>query len=76
MWVRDEYSAPFGRQVLTLWSGSFADQYEGRVWELPRHDGYMVTLYGGRKVRVDTPSPRTDDNYQEVDAAINAAVEP
>jgi len=72
--IRDEYTPRFGRQKLTLWSGGFASQYEGSAWELPRHNGYMVTLWAGRKVRVACESPRTDDNYLEVDRAISDAV--
>lgn len=74
MRIRSEYTSRFGREELTLWSGPFAEQYEGYALELPRHDGYMVTLYSGRKVRVASESPRTDDNYRAVDAAILAAV--
>lgn len=73
--IRNEYEPRFGREVLTLWSGSFYSVWEGEAWELPRRDGYMVTTYNGDKVRVACPTPRTDDNYREVDAAIVAAVE-
>lgn len=72
--VRDEYTPRFGRQELTLWSGGFASTYEGHALELPRHDGYMVTTYAGAKIRVACDSPRTDDNFHEVDASINAAL--
>jgi hypothetical protein len=72
--VRDEYSARFGRQELTLWSGAFADTFEGYALELPRHDGYMVTLYSGEKVRVTCESPRTDDNFHRVDEALRTAL--
>jgi hypothetical protein len=73
--VRDD-GERFGRQELTLWSGAFASDYEGYALELPRHDGYMVTVgeYNPRTVRVSCESPRTDDNYLEVDEAINAAL--
>jgi hypothetical protein len=70
--VRDEYAPRFGRQELTLWSGS---QYEGFAWELPRHDGYMIELEYRGRVRVACESPRTEANYQRVDAAISAAVD-
>lgn len=76
--VRDEYAPRFGRQVLTLWSGAYASDYEGSAWELPRHDGFMVALdaYGDRRVRVECEAPRTDDNFLRVDAAISEAVAP
>lgn len=74
MWIRDEYEPKMGRQALTLWSGGFADQYEGSAWELPNHDGFMVTLEYRGKIRVACESPRTDANYLRVDHAINAAV--
>jgi len=73
MWIRDEYRPRFGRQELTLWSGSFASEYEGTALELPGHDGYMVTTWTGAKVRVRCESPRTDANYDRVDAALSAA---
>ena len=71
--IRDEYAPRFGRQRLTLWSGAFATTYEGDALELPKHNGYMVTPYSGPRFRVTCPAPRTDDNYREVDAAIDAA---
>lgn len=73
--VRDEYARKFGRQLLTLWSGSFSSMFEGQALELPNHDGYMVTLdYGRGKTRVACEAPRTDENYLRVDAAISSAV--
>lgn len=71
--VRDEYTPTFGRQNLTLWSGPFASNYEGSARELPNHDGFMVSLFRGQ-VRVTCPSPRDDDNWMQVDEAINAAL--
>jgi hypothetical protein len=73
--VRDEYAPRFGRQALTLWSGAFAEDYEGEALELPRHDGFMVHLDDGRTFRVTCESPRTEDNYLRVDAAIATSVE-
>ena len=74
--VRDEYAPTFGRQRLTLWSGPFACNPLGTATELPNHDGYMVTidhLMWSHTVRVPCESPRTDENYERVDAAIQAA---
>lgn len=68
--VRDEYAPRFGRQVLTLWTGPFAEELIGNARELPGHDGYMITLTDGRRVRVECESPRTDENYARVDARI------
>lgn len=73
--VRDEYAPRFGRQVLTLWSPPFASVFEGEAVELPAHDGYMVTTFDGRKVRVACDAPRTDENFLRVDSAIETAVE-
>lgn len=72
--VRDEYAPRFGRQRLTLWSGAFASYFEGWAIELPKHDGYMVTI-GNHKIRVSCESPRTDENYARVDDAIRGASE-
>ena len=76
--VRDEYAPQFGRQRLTIWSGPFASNYEGSATELPRHDGYMLTIshfLWSHKVRVLCESPRTDENWMRVDDAIRAAYE-
>lgn len=74
--VRDEYAPKFGRQRLTLWSGGFASTFEGWATELPNHDGYMVELdYFRGKVRVECESPRTDENWLRVDAALEAAAQ-
>lgn len=72
--VRDEYAPTFGRQNLTLWQGPFMSEYAGSARELPRRDGFMVTLYSGRTIRVPCPAPRTDVNFEEVDAAVTEAI--
>jgi hypothetical protein len=72
--IRDEYAPTFGRQHLTLWEGPFASEHVGSALELPGHDGFMVDLGNGSRVRVSCPAPRTADNFETVDAAINAAV--
>lgn len=73
--IRDEYAPRFGRERLTLWSGAFASTFEGTAWELPNHDGYMVTLDYLGSVRVACESPRTDENYSRVDDALNRAAQ-
>lgn len=73
-----EQSPEFGLQTITLWSGAFMSEFEGRGRELPKHDGFMVEfafLPGSPKVRVECPAPRNDENYEQVDAAIQAAFE-
>lgn len=70
----DEYNATHKRHRLTLWSGAFAIQREGEAYSLPKNDGYMVSLEYGDKVRVTCPAPRDDENYREVDEAINTAL--
>lgn len=60
---------------MLIWEGTFSDQFVGYADELPRHDGYMITLEYAGKIRVTCPAPRNDDNWQEVDAAINAAID-
>lgn len=69
-----DYNSTHKRERLTLWSGPFASVREGEAYSLPKGDGYMVTLEYGDKVRVTCPTPRTDKNYIEVDAAINKAL--
>lgn len=75
--VRDEFAPKFGRQVLTLWSGSFMSDFEGTARELPGHNGFMITIshsLWSHKTRVSCESPRNDENYERVDAAIEAAL--
>lgn len=76
VFVQDAYSPEFGLQVLTLWSGEWAGTYEGRARETRKHDGYVVRMWDGRKVRVKCEAPRTDENWQRVDEAIRQAVQP
>lgn len=67
-----DYNATHKRHRLNLWSGTFYDVHEGHA--LSTTTGYMVTPTYGDKFRVDCPSPRTDENYREVDAAISRAL--
>lgn len=69
-----DYNASHKRKRLTLWSGPFASIREGEAYSLPKGDGYMVTLEYGDKVRVECPVERTNENYREVDAAFNKAL--
>lgn len=69
-----EYSAEHKRQRLGVWSGPFFSVREGEALSLPNGAGFMVTTYNLDKVRVSCPSPRTADNYQEVDLAIGVAL--
>jgi hypothetical protein len=72
--IRDEYAPKFGRQTLTLWEGGFMSSFVGWAHELPKHNGFMVTLANGQKIRVDCPAPRNDANFQQVDESIRSAV--
>lgn len=72
--VRNEYAPTFGRENLTIWSGPFFSVFEGWARELPKRDGYMVTLEYVGKIRVTCPTPRNDENWEEVDRAILAGV--
>lgn len=69
-----DYTASHKRERLTIWSGPFASVREGEAYSLPKGDGYMVNLEYGGKVRVSCPTPRTDATYEEVDKAINDAL--
>ncbi len=69
-----DYNLTHKRERLTIWSGSFMSDYEGEAYSLPKNNGYMVNLGYGDKVRVTCPTPRTDKNYNEVDEAINKAL--
>jgi len=70
----DYQTKPRTRDYLDIYSGPFADTWEGGAVSLPKRDGYMVTLYNGKKIRVSCPVGRTDENYRQIDAAINDAI--
>lgn len=69
-----DYTATHKRERLTIWSGPFYSVFEGQAYTLPKRDGYMVGTYNGDRIRVSCPTPRTDDNWQQIDAAIGAAL--
>lgn len=73
--VRTEYEKNEGkkRDYLTVWSGPFFSVWEADGVSLPS-GGYMLTTYNDTKVRVECPSPRTEDNYKQVDQAISEAL--
>ncbi len=74
--VTTDYDRNEGRKRdhLTVWSGPFSSVYEASGVSLPRGDGYMLTTYNGEKVRVACPTPRSEDNYREVDQAVTDAL--
>ena len=69
-----DYNETHKRSRLSIWSGPFASIYEGEAYSLPGKNGYMVSLYYGPKLRVETGGLRDDDNWQEVDNKIRAAI--
>lgn len=68
-----DYGETHKRERLTVWSGTWCDVFEAEGLSLPGRDGYMLTTYNGDRVRVACPM-RTDDTYEEVDAAISEAL--
>lgn len=72
MGVRSEHekNARLKRDYITVWSGVFCEVFEADGVSLPKANGYMLTTYNGDNVRVDCPSPRTEDNYLLVDKAV------
>lgn len=70
--IRDEHTQR-RRQLLTVWSGQFASDYHGEAVELPKHKGFMVSV-DGKKIRVECDAPRTEENYLQVDDAIDQAI--
>jgi hypothetical protein len=69
-----DYNQTHKRERLTVWSGPFASVLEAAALSLPKGNGYMLTTYHGEKIRVECPTPRTDENYQEIDKAISDAL--
>lgn len=54
--------------------------FEGTAFELPYHKGFSLRIDMGnfdpkqKLIRVTCPSPRTEQNYDQVDKAINQAI--
>jgi hypothetical protein len=74
--IATDYDRNAGRKrdYLTVWTGPFASEYVASGVSLPKGDGYMLSILYGGKVRVACPTPRTDENFAEIDAAIGDAV--
>ena len=68
-----EYNKTHKRDRITVWSGQFCDTWEASGFSLP-NGGYMLTTFNGDKIKVECPNPRTEANYQEVDAAVCTAM--
>lgn len=70
-------SAEAGYSIITVWSGPFASTFEARGIELDtrKGEGYLLTTYNDDTFFAACPSPRTDENYQQVDEAISRALE-
>lgn len=73
--IRKEEKPVLGRERLTIWSGSFCSEYEGHALQMSDKRGYIIRTWTGQKLRVECETPRTEDNYQRVDQAINEALE-
>lgn len=69
-----EYDATHKRHRIRVWEGPWMSVGVADGYELPKGDGYMLTTYNGDKVRVTCPVIRTDENYKQMDAAINSAL--
>lgn len=69
-----DYGATHKRSKIDVWSGPFYHTREGTGFSRANGRGFIITTYNGDKVTVDCASPRTDDNYIEVDKAIDAAL--
>lgn len=78
--IRDEHKPIFGRQRLTIWSGFCMADFDGTAFELPNHNGFSIRFDFGnfdpkqKLMQVKCPSPRTEQNCDQVDKAINEAI--
>jgi hypothetical protein len=69
-----EYRVSHKRDRLVVWSGPFLSRFEAVGLSLPAGNGYMLTTYKGDKVRVECPSPRDEENLDDVDVAVSLAL--
>jgi hypothetical protein len=67
-----DYSDTHTNRRLTMWSGSFCSDFAAEVYSRP--NGWTVHPAYGKPFHVDGPNDRTDDNYQQVDALLSAAL--
>lgn len=69
-----ERNARSKRDHVTVWTGPFMSEWVADGVSRRNGGGYMLTAWDGATVRVSCPTPRTDDNYLAVDAAISDAL--
>ncbi|QNJ55584.1 hypothetical protein SEA_PHINKY_93 [Microbacterium phage Phinky] len=74
-----EYNATHKRIYFTIWSGSFMSVWEADGYATPGAKQVTLNTYAQtNKVVVKLPDgvtfPRTDENYEAIDAAISAAL--
>ena len=68
-----EYNTDHKRERITIWSQPFYSSLDAEGYSLPKLNGYMLTTINGAKIRVECEL-RNNDNYMEVDKAINDAM--
>lgn len=65
------------REQIIVWSGPFASGWEARGSAANGASHYEMTDYSGKRFRAKLPegvtAPRTEENFQQIDAAISAA---
>ena len=69
-----DYNETHKRRRIQVWGGSWWSVWVAEGLSLPKGDGFMLRTYNGDRVRVTCPIVRTDDNYEQVDRAINDAL--
>lgn len=73
-----EYNATHKRISFTIWSGPFMSVWEASGYATPGAKQVTVTTYAPDRVVVKLPEgvtfPRTDENYRQIDDAINASL--
>lgn len=73
--ILDTHQKVNGRQVLSVWSGEFASNWEGDVFEVYDPDdgtsGWVIETPAIDHEYCPAPRPRTEENYLLVDKAIS-----
>lgn len=74
-----DYGASHGREYINIWSGGFMGTWEGQAYPTRGAKQITITTYNQDKVIVKLPDgvtfPRTAENYEAIDAAINEALD-
>lgn len=69
-----DYNAEHKRKRISVWTGPFMSVWIATGYSLPKNNGFMLTDYNDKKIRVECETDRREDNFQVIDKAISDAL--